>query len=592
MMKSTDEIAMETHYLLPEVDDEITKITIENGTNKISMAAVSEGEWQIKVPFRAFADVGKVAKMLDTLGRLKREEVITGAQRAMRELSLADYGLEESQYLLTLESNAKGRTILVGKKSPFNDLVYVRIKGESDVIATSIELLNILPRDVESIQDFSLLRGDISTTTALEIQSKRFGFIQIAKVNEEWRIVQPFSSKADAMKIQNLLSTLYAAKIVRFYSKTVPEQTDLNKDASIRTVTGVDITEDNAEVKISVQNSRWNGAKNIYFGSLLDNSSDLVYVRIKGTDPIGLVNKQVRDVFNVPIDDLRDFCVFAFNPKEIRQVKFKKQQSILVLARDDDIGWIIKEPVLWRADNLLVENILNKLAGIRVTAISGNLLTNTMAYSAFQKPVFEIFISSKIYQDSDKGYFNQPGGRLLSVTEKNEAHQYWVKFNNEDFFYDLPLEEINFLPPKLTDPITYRNKTVLSINPETLVGISVKKANVEQKVRKKKDGGWESLSENKRVNIKAIDDLLLMIANLTVLRFESFGEERLEKYGLDNPFVVLSFYMDETAGIQKSLWLGYKAGVEGVFGMIKGDDAIFVVDNDTVTRLIKDICGE
>ena len=382
-----------------------------------------------------------------------------------------------------------------------------------------------------------------------------------------------------------MLSTLYESKIVRFYlPQTIEKGNNYSEDTSkISSFTPINLMADNADLRVSIWNSGWIAGKDILFAVPLEESSELVYTKISDTEPLCLVNKRVRDIFLLPLDELRDFHIFNGSPNHVRYMQFKKGDSEIIFVKELTEGWFIRKPFVWRADNFLVDDTIKKIMGIKALPFDANTKTNEWISSLFTKPSFEILLSFKAWKSGTDG-------KILKVAMKPQSDGYLAKFEGENLFYEIAADEISFLLTKLTDPLVYRDKTVMSIVPEKVIRICLNKQGKEQIVKRNKRGEWECVAGGTIVETNVLDELLLTIANLKTIRFEAFAYGKMETYGLDNPYGTLVLNMDETSSIQKSLLLGYKAGVDGLFGMVKGDDTVFVIDNDTVKSLMRNIC--
>jgi hypothetical protein len=85
--------------------------------------------------------------------------------------------------------------------------------------------------------------------------------------------------------------------------------------------------------------------------------------------------------------------------------------------------------------------------------------------------------------------------------------------------------------------------------------------------------------------MESLANLLFHVANLRALRIASHNPEGLERYGLDQNAVVLTLGLSGEEGIQKNLRMGFRAGTEGVYAMIQGQDVVFVMDDGIFRNL-------
>ncbi|MDP2991350.1 MAG: DUF4340 domain-containing protein, partial [Kiritimatiellota bacterium] len=135
--------------------------------------ANEQGQWLINKPVAARADSIKLNHMLAVLAKLPRGEIVTAAQRSSRSLSLDDYGLGKPLACMVLGDAEHRYTLAVGGLSPMKDAVYVQVDNSDDVIATSTNLLDIIPRAAADLRDPRLLAGAPAYVKGLAI--KRLG---------------------------------------------------------------------------------------------------------------------------------------------------------------------------------------------------------------------------------------------------------------------------------------------------------------------------------------------------------------------------------------------------------------------------------
>jgi hypothetical protein len=103
-------------------------------------------------------------------------------------------------------------------------------------------------------------------------------------------------------------------------------------------------------------------------------------------------------------------------------------------------------------------------------------------------------------------------------------------------------------------------------------------------------GEWGAAgAATQAVNQAVLDDVLALASNLRALRIECHNPRHLESYGLDRTGTTLSFSLSGKEGIQRTLILGFRARMDGVFAMIQGQDVVFVLTNSVAELLTRDL---
>ncbi len=78
----------------------------------------------------------------------------------------------------------------------------------------------------------------------------------------------------------------------------------------------------------------------------------------------------------------------------------------------------------------------------------------------------------------------------------------------------------------------------------------------------------------------AVSRLLALAAGLRAARFERGEPADLARYGLAEPLFTISYTLTGADGIRKTILGGQPAEDSGVFGMIRGQPGIFVMDSE------------
>ena len=140
------------------------------------------------------------------------------------------------------------------------------------------------------------------------------------------------------------------------------------------------------------------------------------------------------------------------------------------------------------------------------------------------------------------------------------------------------------------DALAFFDRTILAVPAETVQRISLSRPGVEQSVSRAAGGPWSPAARSQRIlDTQRIDDFLSTLANLRALRIEKRNPENLASYGLDAPAATITIGLSGREGIQKSVLIGFRAGTEGVYAMVRGQNVVFVMAMDVAERLSQDL---
>jgi hypothetical protein len=166
----------------------------------------------------------------------------------------------------------------------------------------------------------------------------------------------------------------------------------------------------------------------------------------------------------------------------------------------------------------------------------------------------------------------------------------YAKLDDDPTVCTLRAGPVRALVKRLTDPLVYRDRTVLAVPVTSVKRISLTRADGKQEIALGEAGDWmPSVPATNTVNRKVVEDILFHAANMRALRIESHNPDSLAAYGLERPAFVLTLGLAGEQGIQKSLMLGFRAKTDGIYAMVQGQDVVFVLSNELVDELMRDI---
>ena len=588
----------------------ITDLKIERGD--FSVYCFKKGEsWFISAPIQVRADDSSLDGIAGTLEAMSREEVITRTQRDARRLTLKDYGLHKPRVRLIVGMQRDGESrkeeLWIGQDSPLGNAIYVKIGTNDEVVATDRSIMTVIPETIEALRDRIILHGDVSKTSRIEIKRAGSGFIQLTHVGNDWFVQQPIVARADSARIQQMLEALFSLKAVDFVWDAGIETGEVvrasdtispnSKAESYRLVP------DQAIVGVTVWVNGEDVGRELLFGKEVEEKSDKIYVRCRDIDSIYTVSKSVLDVVNIGVNEMRNRNLFLLPTENVNSVAIRKGDRKLVLDRNKAEGWNIVEPVQWKADDRFVNGLIDNLAGLRVESFFEG--TNNASFdlgdqvcmirlsdvcsqgfgtetNKVDKPV------EKVAEKSQVTILKQ--GSLIVGSPREGKETVLAKFEEEPYVFEISRKSLNFMSKDPVDPLVYRNRTMLSIDPATVKSISMLKGNVETVVEKNENGRWMiSGSGTNQVDEKVVDDILFIAADMRAMRTECQNPDNLVQYGLDRSGVTLTFGLTGEAGIRKTLVIGFKARTDGVYALVQGLDVVFVISNEMLGVLTRDL---
>lgn len=548
--------------------------------------ANEQGQWIIHKPLEARADSIKLNHMLAVMAKLPRGEIVTAAQRESRSLSLDDYGLGNPLARMVLGDAEHRYTLAVGGLSPMKDAVYVQLDNADAVIATSTNLLDIIPRAAADLRDPRLLAGAPAYVKGLAIKRLGGPLVEIIREGTEWIIHKPITARADWFKVSSLLEQLFNLQIQQFVAERMADPAIYG------------LSDDEMVLQFNIWKDEEKDGIKLCFGNRTNDKGDLIYTAYRGTGSVFAVQKDQIDDLKVGVSDLRDSRLYFMAAPAIAWIRVEEGEKVLQLQKAASGLWQVTEPAQWKADTRIVEDLINRLNALRIEGFLSS--TNLLALGltpparlirlADTVPVLDAATQNVAGATAPaiQAAGLLPTGRTLAMSRPLPGKEYiYAKFEDEDQIYQLSVAAAVTLA---LDPIAYRDNVVLALPPTAVMKIMLRKKDVEQAVTREGTGPWVPVAPSVGpVNPAVITNLLEKMATLRAVRFERSERNDLGIYGLKDPRGSLTFILSGQEGIQKTLVLGEASEDLGVYGMVQGQEAVFILPKALADQLLQDI---
>ncbi len=533
-----------------------------------------QGRWMLRKPVAARADGNTVDRMLAVLTRLPRLETVTAGQLHARSLSLAQYGLDKPQARLTLGDGRASCTLAVGALSALKDSVYVQVDDADAVVATSTNLLGVLPRAASDVRDPRLVPG--APAYVKQMSLKRFGgpLIELVREGSEWIIRKPVLARADWARANGLLDQLFALQVRQFIADRIA-------DPSI-----YGLSDDEAVLQVHLWQGEDGGAIRLAFGRAANEKGDWIYSSVRGEESVAAVSRTDVDALEVDLGKLRDPRLYFLAPSAVAWIRLEDGEQALQLEKGAGGVWQLTEPVQWKAEPRLAEDLVSRLNSLRIEGFVAG--TNLPALGlAPPARVIRAAAAPPTPGEAAPGAAAAAAGRALMLSRPQPGSEHlYAKFEDEDQVYRVSAAAANLA----IDPIVYRDSVALALDPQAVTRITLRKQGREQAVTREAGPAWMPAPPlSGPVDAAAIAAVLELAAALRVVRYERAPSGDLALYGLAEPRAALTFGLSGQTGIQKTVLLGADSEDLGVYGMVQGQDVLWVLGRDAADRLLRDM---
>ena len=505
-----------------------------------------QDQWRLTRPVEARADAVAIERLLGGLQDLSRGDIILPPRHSPD--PYGPYGLDTPRIRLSLVEGGATNQILIGRRTPLGDGVYVRQAEQAAIARLHANLLDLLPTSVEAVRDRSLLNGEAAAIDRLDIRTPT-GFIQLARDGDgTWRMFQPVTARADSTAIAALIDNLLAGHIVQFVQDGVSDLAPYGLD-------------NHGAVTVVLNSDSHNGTQMLALGDPLPNAPTLVYARLQAEPSVYAVPAELRAFLDIRPDDLRDRRLPNLTPQAVQHFRIADGESCLEFTRDEAGQWLMVAPFQTPADHDAVDALLQSWGDIRIIAFESPPLTNP--------PLLSRSLSI------DMRDARQPPLGLQMGRHPQNTNQFRLVMDDD------PLVAIAS-PPRMIDlpldPFLYRSREVLSIPPGDMEAITIRTSDQSLTfARQPATSEWAPDAPwMERVR-----------SQLAPLRAQSiFASHDIGGMGFDAPYLSLTVRLRGQTGLAATLLVGAETTPGGPrWATLRGRDFVFALAPEVVAAL-------
>ena len=504
--------------------------------------------WRLVRPLAARADPIAIARLLDALQELPRGDVLLPPKRLGN--PYAPYGLDAPRAAISIIAGAATNRVLIGRRTPLGDGVYVRQSDQAGLVRLDPALLDLLPAGAEALRDRALLSGAPADIDRLDVRGPA-GYLQLARAEHNgWRLYQPFAARADAATVAALVEKLLACSVVQFVQDGVGDLAPYGLDSQ-------------SAVAAVLNTDSGDGSQVLVLGDPLPNDPALVYARLQAENSVYAVPQDVRKALLVAPDELRDRHLPGLAPDELRSLRIEAGEAALEFRQEDDGAWRIAVPIRAPADADAVRGLLRAWTDVRLVAFEN-------AATSAPPPAWTREI--RLMPRHDRA----PAVVLRAAPRPDDTNACLVAVEGEaSVAVAAPARLLDFP----LDPRPYRARDVLAFAPADVDRIRIASGETTVQIdRDPNTGQWVPAA-------LWIDGL---VAALAPLRAESIlpAAAALPPGAFTPPHLVLSVRLRGASGLAATLTIGAETEPGGPrLATLRGRDFVFTLTPWTVAAL-------
>jgi len=308
--------------------DKIVKIglvTADHGKVEIQKPG---DDWVITEPIRTKADKFAVDNLLTTIADASAEKVIME-----KDVQWADYGLDKPDFTLDVSTADKKAEILFGAPNPSKTSYYARVDNDPKLLLLADTLKISLNKSVFDMRDKSVV-GIAPEDLERVVVSRKGKLIELKREGaDKWMMTAP-----ERFRVKNSVVTADLRTITNLKAKEIIDSPSKEGDEY-----GLQNPEE------SIQLSGPKRELTLLIGKSKEEKKSPTapadkYARIKGHDPVYLIDGRSLDSVKTDPEELRDRSLLTFNPPDIEKMQIDLDGQQWVASKDKDNKWNLEKP--------------------------------------------------------------------------------------------------------------------------------------------------------------------------------------------------------------------------------------------------------
>ncbi len=519
--------------LVPHFES-ISRIEVVRRGEAPTVLVRTNDAWQIMAPFSGVADEHAVKRLLDALAFVPITESITDAELLKMGRERSDFSLGASVLTVAVSGDGVNETVSFGMPTPTADGIYASAAGVDAVFIVPPEVLSAADMPADSFRRRALFLAGPTTVTAFDIKRGTGSVTSFERDGDGWKAS---SGSVSAAKVKSFLADLTAAEAVGFAWPVGDTNEAAVASASLLAGYGLD-----PESSVTVTLKTVDGA-NVQASFGKDAGEGLVYALAQNGGAVVTVPAALKDMAAKEKALLADSRLFPVEARTVSTFSIADGDVSYALTRDADGVWRMESPISAPADKASVEALLARVLALSPSDVDGSGVS--VALSSDAKPV-----SVSRQSVLGDGQFEQLRSKEIIKIDPAIVKRLVRTFGGRPV------------------AVAYaRDRRVWDVETEGVLG----------KVDEKNVG--EVLAVLKPLSAERVEKLKVSASNLAM-------------YGLDRPFITIAIDQDREDAVRRNIILGAPALGGGRYATVGSSDAVFVISDETVSRLILPLITE
>lgn len=342
-------------------------------------------------------------------------------------------------------------------------------------------------------------------------------FVECVNEHGQWMITKPFRTRAKDAKINYMLSVLAALP----KGETITED---QRKARALGLADYGLEKPICRVAIGSPDKR----TEINIGNISP-LKDSIYVQINNSNTVVTTVTNLLEIIPRELAEIRDPNLLSGAPAYVKRLEIKSQKSPLILVVKEGAEWILRKPVMARADWLKLSAFLDSLFNAQIEQYISDTMTDPSLYGlGDDEAVMQIGVWQNEKENGEYLLFGKKTdekGDMVYTCQRGQSSVFTVKS-----------EVVNSLAVTLGN---IRDSRLFFMAPDSFSSIRIEAENNVLQLVRDRNSGWQIIEPKKwKADDKIVETL---ISRLNSLRIEAFvSGTNLNTQSLDKPAKIIS----------------------------------------------------
>jgi hypothetical protein len=575
---STEESQRQAQNMVNFDRTKIDGIVIQNGDQKIEIRR-RDNKWRLETPIKDQADSALVESLLSDLENWQKEGTIPVKEIDADKTKLAEYGLNNPKLKLKLLGRERPPEILFGKDAAMEGRMYVRFQNSKETFLAAQSVKKDIDKQPEEFRDKKLT--DLSSAQVRRVVLKTpAGEMELEKKDTHWDIVKPLRARADDQKVNDLISQVTSARIVKFVTGDRGDLRPYGLAEPRGSITLFD-QEQKKDQKIEIGESikvagREDRGQTLQIGSVPEKEQEQVYVRFDPRGSVYTLPKKIEELLNTRPADLRDNHLVRIDTNILDRITIDAPgKTKTVLARKDG-DWAIASRNNAPADAGAVRQMIDTLQNERVTKFVEDVASNLPKYG-LDKPQLQLTFSSFASENTAETKAGEQPFATIAFG-KEEGENVFARLTDEPFVIAVRRGLLDQISP---DPLRWQALSIFKFKPEQIHRVSIT-TDKELSLERDQNNQWRWVKGAGTINQANMQSLLNALSNLHAVRW--FGPT-IPQQGFDKPQLVVAFTTSPDNKTAYKLTVGAPNNDGTSCARVDGRDGTFAIGNSELDKL-------